>query len=424
MLKEIKLTNWKSFGETSLFIDPLTVIIGLNASGKSNALDALEFLRRTALGLDFSAALGGDTRFFPLRGGIELASRIGTGWFTLECLVENQLQKKDYRYSLSIAISGSRPELLAESLRSADHEPVPGQTSETILFKAEFSDTAYGVNIATIPDARNESGWTELRDVRVSNSVLSQLVSGRPAFNHVNTGVQQVFTALRDIFILDPSPSRMRAYVPLAETLLSDGSNTAGVLAALEQPARAQVEQSFSEYLSRFAERDILKIWAEPVGKFKQDAMLYCREQWVADQMPTEVDARGMSDGTLRIVAILTALMTRPQGSLLVIEEVDNGLHPSRARLLLEMLKRVATERGIDVLVTTHNVALLDALGPDMLPFVQAAHRDPKTGGTLLTPIQDLSDLPKLLAVAPLGRLASQGLLEKSLSRDAEESSS
>jgi hypothetical protein len=81
----------------------------------------------------------------------------------------------------------------------------------------------------------------------------------------------------------------------------------------------------------------------------------------------------------------------------------------------------VATERGIDVLVTTHNAALLDALDADMLPFVIAAHRDPKTGASLLTPIQDLRELPRLLAVAPLGRTTAQGLLEQSLAREVEE---
>ncbi|MFM6453201.1 MAG: AAA family ATPase, partial [Planktothrix sp.] len=46
--------------------------------------------------------------------------------------------------------------------------------------------------------------------------------------------------------------------------------------------------------------------------------------------------------------------MTRPEGSLIVIEEVDNGLHPSRAGLLLQMLREIGQKRNIDVLVTTH----------------------------------------------------------------------
>ncbi|MEM9929306.1 MAG: AAA family ATPase, partial [Bacteroidota bacterium] len=46
MIKSVTLTNWKSFGEgATLFVDPLTIIIGANASWKSNLLDALVFLR-------------------------------------------------------------------------------------------------------------------------------------------------------------------------------------------------------------------------------------------------------------------------------------------------------------------------------------------------------------------------------------------
>lgn len=45
MIKELTLENWKSFDKTTLYIDPLTVLIGLNASGKSNVLDALQFLQ-------------------------------------------------------------------------------------------------------------------------------------------------------------------------------------------------------------------------------------------------------------------------------------------------------------------------------------------------------------------------------------------
>ena len=48
MIKEIRLKNWKSFRDAVLPIDPLTILIGANASGKSNAIDALEFLERVA----------------------------------------------------------------------------------------------------------------------------------------------------------------------------------------------------------------------------------------------------------------------------------------------------------------------------------------------------------------------------------------
>ena len=128
-----------------------------------------------------------------------------------------------------------------------------------------------------------------------------------------------------------------------------------------------------------------------------------------------------MSDGTLRFLAILTALLTRPEKSLLVVEEIDNGLHPSRSALLLSMLGKVGADRSVDVMLTTHNPALLDAMGTGMVPFITVAHRNKESGATELTLLEDIKQLPKLLAQGPIGRLSSNGLIEKAL-YDANES--
>jgi predicted ATPase len=127
-----------------------------------------------------------------------------------------------------------------------------------------------------------------------------------------------------------------------------------------------------------------------------------------------------MSDGTLRYLAILTALLVRPEYSQLIIEEVDNGLHPSRAGALLNMLRDIGAERHIDILVTTHNPALLDALGPEMVPFVVIAYRDSERGDSRLKLLEDIDSLPKMLASGSLGRLAARGEIESSLQRPQE----
>jgi predicted ATPase len=142
--------------------------------------------------------------------------------------------------------------------------------------------------------------------------------------------------------------------------------------------------------------------------------MLYCEEGWEG-AASHEIDARGMSDGTLRYLAIVTAMLIRPPGSLLVIEDVDNGLHPSRAGLLIEMLRTLGKERGIDVIVTTHNPALLDAAGVRMLPFITVAHRDSVTGASRLTQLEDIKQLPKLMAGGALGQLATAGRIESAI---------
>ena len=127
------------------------------------------------------------------------------------------------------------------------------------------------------------------------------------------------------------------------------------------------------------------------------------------------MDARAMSDGTLRFIAILTALLTLPKKTQLVIEEIDNGLHPSRSHLLLKMLMEIGSTRSVDIVATTHNPALLDALGPEMVPFVVVAHRDPELGDSKLTLLEDVANLPKLMAQGRLGTVTTSGALERSL---------
>jgi hypothetical protein len=84
----------------------------------------------------------------------------------------------------------------------------------------------------------------------------------------------------------------------------------------------------------------------------------------------------------------------------------------SNTKLLLSMLTDVGSVRGVDVLVTTHNPALLDAMGTEMVPFITVAHRDKTLGYSKLTLLEDVGPLPKLLARGTVGTLSSQGLIE------------
>ncbi|MBD2046885.1 AAA family ATPase [Coleofasciculus sp. FACHB-64] len=415
MLKQLILKNWKTFRNAVLPIDPLTVLIGTNASGKSNALDALEFLKRTVRGKEIQAALSGDSSLTSIRGGGEWAALKPETQFTLEALVAGEDDSTDYLYSITVQ---TKPiaKLYHESLvrlqyqQKKQAQPVRLQLLETYISSSEspgvitqFYGSENGMGLAGLPGL-----WIR------SYSILSQL-KGYYLLDETVKGISTVRQSLENIFILNSIPSIMRDYSLLSDNLESDASNIAGVLAALPDERKAEVESTLSTYVKHLPERDIQRVWAEPVGRFKTDAMLYCEELWKPGET-TEIDARGMSDGTLRFLAILTALLTRPEGSQLVIEEVDNGLHPSRADLLLKMLREIGEKRKIDILVTTHNPALLDALGPEMVPFVVVAHRDTETGESKLTLLEDIDNLPKLMASGPLGKLTTKGAIERSLS--------
>lgn len=417
MLTQVQFENWKSYAQAKLHIDPLTVLIGTNASGKSNALDALLFLNRIASGAQLTAALQGDSGFTPLRGGIEWAARRpGTSFAVgVVCRADELL---DYEYRIEGCINDKRCDLLSEQLvrvkyrqgKDGSRGPAAGRIR---LFRTDSCEAGSPTIVARLYNEKQGSP----KPLGRAHPVLYQLV-GLKLRQEIQDGVSAVIGALRDIFVLDPIPAHMRVYSALSDRLDSDAKNIAGVLAALPDQKKKDIEDVLTRYASQLPEKDIRRVYAETVGKFNSDAMLYCDEHWLEDNTVSPVDARGMSDGSLRFLAILTALLTRPQNSLLVIEEVDNGLHPSRAQLLLTMLKDVGESRGVDVLVTTHNPALLDAMGTEMVPFITVAHRDTTTGCSALTLLEDLADLPKLLAQGTVGRLSSRGLIESSLKTD------
>lgn len=415
MITELQMENWKSYEKSSLFVDSLSVLVGTNASGKSNALDAFSLLNRIASGSMLTAALQGDGSQVPLRGGVEWAAKRPGSTFALGVVCRAD-DATDYEYRLDCRITDNRCDVFAEQLTRTKYRIGKDgiRRSQVGSIKLFRTDACAEDSPTIIARLYNEKQGTP-RQLSRSHTVLFQLV-GQKFRQEIQDGVMEVTTSLREIFILDPIPSHMRVYSSLSERLESDARNIAGVLAALPSEKQKEIEDVLTQYASQLPERDIRRVYAERVGKFKSDAMLYCEEHWLDKQEPHLIDARGMSDGTLRFLAILTALLTRPHGSLLVIEEVDNGLHPSRATLLLDMLKKVGKLRGVDVLVTTHNPAMLNAMGTEMVPFITVAHRDTKHGNSVLTLLEDIAQLPKLLAQGPIGTLSSKGLIESSLS--------
>lgn len=459
MLKQLILENWKSFRYAELPIDPLTVLIGTNASGKSNVVEALEFLQRIVRGEDIEAALAGDKTLPSIRGGVEWAARKPETQFTLKAILQGEDENTDYLYSITVQ---TKPvvQVLQERIEYKKNdahlleEILINDTKSKKSFFPELkillqknklhSDIFKQVNnnvkelnelVKEISAAKNQNNEKKLQNnnqkeveslteilvnriksinTKIKTLNIEKIEEKIDVLSHTLDKINLISSALTNIFILNPIPSKMRDYSLLSDTLESDASNIAGVLAALPNDQKVEIEASISAYAKNLPEGDIQKIWAEKVGRFGTDAMLYCEELWKPGHI-TEIDARSMSDGTLRFIAILTALLTRPEGSQIVIEEIDNGLHPSRAELLVKMLREIGEKRKIDILITTHNPALLDALQPEIVPFVVVAHRDSETGESKLTLLEDIENLPKLMASGTLGKLATKGAIEKSL---------
>jgi len=139
--------------------------------------------------------------------------------------------------------------------------------------------------------------------------------------------------------------------------------------------------------------------------------MVQLVETFAGEESPR--DAPLLSDGTLRVLSVAAAILSAAEGSLVVIEEIDNGVHPSRSGELLESIRRIATKRRLRVLLTSHNPALLDTLPTDAVPDVVCCYRDPSEGDSRLVRLEDLPRYPELVARGPLGQLMTRGLLDR-----------
>jgi len=412
MIRKITLRNWKSFREATLYFDPLVVLIGTNASGKSNVIDALDFLSRIAQSKDLAECLHGSGNGETFRGGVEWVTRRGEQEFSLEVVVGAEGDPgTDYRYEITVR-PAPRPIVTAESLsRIKRKKHGRGETSIRLYWTDACSEDEPAIQTRLY----NGKAGT-LRSMQRGLPLLTQFQIASTSIKaaDINLGIGTVWQALGRLFILNPIPSHMRSFSPKAQRMNQDASNLAGVIATLPEGEKAMVEQTILGYVRDLPEKDIQSLHAELTGPFNDFAVLICKEGWHSGGKPVAVDSRAMSDGTLRFIAITAALLTLPKQTQLIIEEVDNGLHPSRSDLLLKMIREVGQRRHVDVLCSTHNPALLDALGPEMTPFVVVAHRD-DGGDSKLTLLEDVNHLPKLLSSGRLGALATSGELEESL---------
>jgi hypothetical protein len=221
---------------------------------------------------------------------------------------------------------------------------------------------------------------------------------------------RQLQQELESILFLDPQPRRMRDYSFTVErTLQGDGSNVSAVLYDLceKQQGKAEV----LAFVRALPEQDILDLTF--LKGPREETMVQLTETFGGTARTYE--AALLSDGTLRVLAVAAALLSVPEGTLVVIEEIDNGVHPTRAKLLLDNIQRVARARKLRVLLTTHNPALLDAIPLDAIPDVVACYRDPTDGDSRLMPLSKLPDYPELVAQGPVGQLVTRGILERYL---------
>jgi predicted ATPase len=120
----------------------------------------------------------------------------------------------------------------------------------------------------------------------------------------------------------------------------------------------------------------------------------------IVEQDGTRISARSLSDGALRVLGKIVAVLTAPEGSLLLMEELEQGLHPAQAALLIQILEAATAPGACQILATTYSPSMLRAMSKEALGRAIVFGRRAGVPGAAA---QRLGDLPHLDEIVKKG---------------------
>ncbi|MYZ35723.1 ATP-binding protein [Streptomyces sp. MnatMP-M17] len=412
-IEEVRLTAFKSFRDAVLPLAPLTVLIGRNSSGKSNALDGLEVLSRLARGDDISEAVESRrSASGPVRGGLTGCVPHGSDRFSLGCTVSTEYGPVELDVTIQVE---PEVQIIEERLSG----PTDSRGHRPLLVSGEPSPGLGEINASWYNGRPGRNPRALFRNTRL---LISQTPLRIPGDTDGETdtlfAADAVLTALSSSFHLDPVPHLMRQYVPARDVHLRRTAENLSAAIGGIQRNDPQLFRHLVELLRGLADHDIDRL---AVTKSELGDVMLALDEGRLGLTP----AREMSDGMLRFLAIATSLLTGDKGLdlgrtsmrfpedslMLVIEELENGLHPSQASQVLRLVREAATENNTLVLVTTHSPALLSALSGDDHQGVIVCSRDRETGASRLTRLTELDGYARAMSAGPLGDVVANGRL-------------
>ena len=364
LLNSIKINGLLSFRDVELEMRPLNVLVGANASGKSNLIEIMALLQ--AVPRDLAG-------FFRRSGGIsdwlwkgERFTRAGDAEGKIEAVINQRVGQMPLRYALSITERGQHLDIVEERLEY--ERPRPEYSEPFYVFQVNNGRGRLAVKWQEDDDSLRRTQAIYPDDLTPGQSVLRERKD--PALYEEMNFVGRQFDAIRlyrewnmgrSSAIRRPQPTDS-----LTDFLEEDFANLSLMLNRLEGGTALPI---IEEQLKRFYET------YERVGVniYANTAQLWIREKGLNSAVP----ATRLSDGTLRFLALLSILCHPEPPPLVCIEEPELGLHPDIihqvAKLLIEASKRT------QLIVTTHSAELIDHLWEDPESVV-VCERYPDTG--------------------------------------------
>jgi predicted ATPase len=350
LFSSIRLANWRNFREASVELRRRIILVGPNASGKSNFLDAFKFLRDVA-------AVG---------GGFEQAIRRRGSVTSLRCLAAR-------RYS-DVEIDVEIQNLNGAALW--EYELAFGQDNQRRPIIKHERIARDGQELLSRPDD------ADMEDPELLRQTHLEQVRANKGFRELATFFQSVqYLHVVPQLLRDPDRYRGQATDPFGWDLLERVSKTPkktrnSWLRRIREALQVAVPQLKDLELSK-DDRGVAHLRGKYAHWRPQGA-------WQSEET--------FSDGTLRLFGLLWSVLdgTGP----LLLEEPELSLHPGVVQFIPQMLARMQRRTGRQVLMSSHSADLLrdEGLGVDEVVVLQ-----PSAEGTTVVPAGSLRDVRRLL---------------------------
>ena len=383
-ISKIRIANFKSFADQTVELNDFNLLVGANASGKSNFVQAFKFLS--------DIATHGLEEAISLQGGVEYLRNVKIGNaqpLSFHLVVQDdsltnrnhgwplRIHSFEYEFSLRFHSEGigfriDRDRLTMrcsreEIVNAEEHEPQMALAEQKADYAAQSTVEIFnsGGEVRT-KLASSESGpLLSPAEVKVLNSFNISPLSDRTLLLEspfVRLFAEPVCNWFRAIGVYSFDPVKAKSVIPVAgrSELETDGSNLALVLRNLLG------DEDTSRSIRNLCQYNLPYLKDIGVEQLADRFISIKVQETFAEGK--ELPAFLISDGTANIIALVVALFFQKQKRFAIFEEPERHLHPKVLSGLMELFKEVSEKRQI--LMTTHSSNIVKYAGAENILFV------------------------------------------------------
>jgi AAA15 family ATPase/GTPase len=394
MITRLRLENFKSFEDATLELGAVTVLIGTNASGKSNIGDAFKVLQGVTKGYPIEEIFekNMDTateQWSGIRGGSNF-SKFDTSKnlnISIDCIQPAKLKiHRDSHYNISINPSES---VWLDRLAFGSHLiDGPMKKNDRYLISSAFLDSWYRLEDYELRS--NQIGYNRMDDVLLSLSDMNSTLS------------EFMLLEFDGAILSEPYQEKRKSVGRRGEYLSS----------TLKHICTDKLQKkTLEQWLQRLTPMDAVSLL------FDTDISGYVT-LILKEKNGRKITARSASDGTLRFLGYLALLFHPKPPKLIFIEEIETGIHPTRLKLLIQLIEERTKAMGFQVILTTHAPQVLNLVSDETLESCSVIYRLPGQGSSKIRRLMDVPEIKEELSDSGPAFLHQIGWLESMLEHE------